>query len=677
MTTLLIETTLALVAATLAAEDTFSPKHVAKLRSVNTVDISGDGSTIAFTLIVPRKPWDEATGNAWEELHVVDRKGVVRPFITGEVNVSAARFSKDGKSITYLAKRNGEKNSSLYRIPVDGGESTKILSHETTISGYAFSPDEKRIAFLAQDAESEKTKKAKEKGFDAEIYEEQLRFTRVWIAEVGSDAKPRKLDLDGNASELSWAPSGDLLGLALAPTPLVDDEYMSKRVRVVDANTGAIVGKFDNGGKLGTIRIAPDGKHVAFIAGLHRNDPHDGTLFVAPIATESVVARDLFPNAEFHVSAFEWRDHDTITCLIDERVHTSLEAIDIDGSDHQKLLERGKYALSNLALADDGTAVTTSETWRHPKEVMVVAGSGGTPTHLTDHNPWIAELRLAKQEVVTHSARDGLALDGILVRPLDETAGKRYPLVLAVHGGPEAHVKDGFVTSYSNPGQMLAAKGVAVFYPNYRGSTGRGVPFSMLGQADEAGKEFDDLVDAVDHFVKIGLADEKKIGVTGGSYGGYATAWCSTKHSARFAAGVMFVGISDLISKAGTTDIPTEMNEVHSRKEVFSDWNFFLERSPIRWVEQARTPLLIMHGKEDPRVHPAQSLELYRQLKIVGKTPVRLVWYPGEGHGNRKSASRYDYSLRMLQWFEHYLVGPGGAPPAPELDYGFEPAAKD
>lgn len=675
MTTLLIETTLAMLAATFAADDTFTPRHVARLRAVNQVDISADGGAIAFSLHVPRKPWEEATGNAWEELHVVDRKGVVRPFITGEVNVSGIRFTKDGKAITYLAKRNGEKAASLYRIPVDGGESTKLLSHEPGITGYAFSPDEQRVAFLAQEPESERAKKAKEKGFDAEVYEENLRATRVWIADLKSSDKPKMLPIEGNASDLTWSPVSDILAMALAPTPLVDDEYMRKRVRLVDANTGAIVGKVENGGKLGAIRISPDGKHVAFIAALHENDPHDGCLYVAPI--EGGAARDLFPNAEFHVASIAWSDNDTIGCLIDSRVHNSLEAIDIDGTNRRAIVEGGSLALSGLALAKDGTAVTTSENWRHPKEVMVVSEADGRPTHLTDHNPWIGELRLAKQEVVTHAARDGQMLDGILVRPLDEVSGKRYPLVLAVHGGPEAHVKDGFVTSYSNPGQMLAANGIAVFYPNYRGSTGRGVAFSMLGQGDEAGKEFDDLVDAVDHFIKIGLADEKKIGITGGSYGGYATAWCSTKHSARFAAGVMFVGISDLTSKAGTTDIPTEMNLVHSRKEVFQDWNFFLERSPIRWVEQARTPLLIMHGKDDPRVHPSQSLELYRQLKIVGKTPVRLVWYPGEGHGNRKSASRFDYSLRMLQWFGHYLAGPGGAPPAPELDYGFEPATKN
>jgi dipeptidyl aminopeptidase/acylaminoacyl peptidase len=271
--------------------------------------------------------------------------------------------------------------------------------------------------------------------------------------------------------------------------------------------------------------------------------------------------------------------------------------------------------------------------------------------------------------VVTFPARDGLRLEGILIRPLDEEAGRRYPLILSVHGGPEAHERNGWLTGYSRPGQVAAARGFAVFYPNYRGSTGRGVAFSKLGQGDAAGKEFDDLVDAVDHLAAAGLADPKKVGVTGGSYGGYATAWSSTRYSERFAAGVMFVGISDLISKTGTTDIPREELLVHARKLPHEDWQRFLERSPIYHARNARTPLLILHGKDDPRVHPGQSLELYRYLKNEGKTPVRLVLYPGEGHGNRRSAGRLDFHLRMLQWFEHYLKGPGGEPPPPRLEY--------
>jgi dipeptidyl aminopeptidase/acylaminoacyl peptidase len=208
-----------------------------------------------------------------------------------------------------------------------------------------------------------------------------------------------------------------------------------------------------------------------------------------------------------------------------------------------------------------------------------------------------------------------------------------------------------------------------VFLPNYRGSTGRGVAFSELGQGDPAGKEFDDLVDAVDHLVAAGLADRSKVGVTGGSYGGYATAWCSTRYSDRFAAGVMFVGISDTISKTGTTDIPEEEYLVHARRRPWDDWRGLLERSPIYHVNGARTPLLILHGKDDPRVFPGQSLELYRFLKIRGGAPVRLVLYPGEGHGNLRAASRYDYQLRALAWLEHYLKGTGGPPPAAELDY--------
>jgi dipeptidyl aminopeptidase/acylaminoacyl peptidase len=159
--------------------------------------------------------------------------------------------------------------------------------------------------------------------------------------------------------------------------------------------------------------------------------------------------------------------------------------------------------------------------------------------------------RFARQEVIRYKARDGEVIEGVLLWPLDAEPEQRYPLILAVHGGPESHVSHGWVTSYGNPGQTAAARGFVVFYPNYRGSTGRGVAFAKAHQRDAAGKEFDDLIDGVDHLIEMGLVDGDKVGITGGSYGGFATAWCSTRYSERFAAGVMFVGISNLISKSG------------------------------------------------------------------------------------------------------------------------------
>jgi dipeptidyl aminopeptidase/acylaminoacyl peptidase len=334
---------------------------------------------------------------------------------------------------------------------------------------------------------------------------------------------------------------------------------------------------------------------------------------------------------------------------------------------------------SGLSMARDGaTMAVLLESPQHPKEVAVMSSGNEVPRRMTSSNPWLADIRLAEQEVVTFAARDGLELQGLLIRPQDEAKGKRYPLILTVHGGPEAHISNGWLTRYVYPGQIGAARGFAVFYPNYRGSTGRGVEFSKLGQADYAGKEFDDLVDAADHFVTSGLADAKRVGITGGSYGGYASAWGATRLSDRFAASVMFVGISDLVSKTGTTDIPREMYLVHARKKLYDNWNWFRERSPIYHAEKGRTPLLILHGENDTRVHPSQSMELYRHIKELGKAPVRLVFYPGEGHGNRKSAARLDYNLRMLRWFDHYLKGPGGSAPPYELDYGVnvEPSAE-
>jgi dipeptidyl aminopeptidase/acylaminoacyl peptidase len=325
-----------------------------------------------------------------------------------------------------------------------------------------------------------------------------------------------------------------------------------------------------------------------------------------------------------------------------------------DGTNFTRVLPTGGPIFASFSASANGTVAFVANTAAHPNEVYLLRGT--TLRRLTDSNPWLKDVPMAKQEVVTYSARDGRSISGILIRPAGETAGTRYPLITVVHGGPEAHVSNGWVTGYNNPGQYAAARGYAVFYPNYRGSTGRGIEFAYSSQGDLAGKEFDDVVDGVDHLIRIGLVDSARVGVTGGSYGGYATAWMSTYYSNRFAAGVMSVGISNNISKWGTSDIPEELFLVHSRKRIWDYWEDNLKRSPIYYVDRSRTPLLILHGKDDTRVHPGQSLELFRHLKVRKPTlPVELVLYPGEGHGNRNATARYDYHLRMMGWFDTHL----------------------
>jgi dipeptidyl aminopeptidase/acylaminoacyl peptidase len=223
------------------------------------------------------------------------------------------------------------------------------------------------------------------------------------------------------------------------------------------------------------------------------------------------------------------------------------------------------------------------------------------------------------------------------------------------------------VNAYSRFGHIAAGEGLAVFYPNYRGSTGRGERFAKLDHLDAPGEEFWDLVDAIGALSEAGIVDADRVGITGGSYGGFASSWGATIASEHFAASAPFVALTELISFYGTTEIPIEMVDVHFMQSPWEDWTMYLENSPTFHAEGSTTPTLILHGEADTRVDPSQSYILYRLLKMTSEAPVRLVTYPGEGHGNRRAAAQYDYGLRVMRWMQHYLQGEGGEPPAPEL----------
>ena len=669
-------------AAPLSAQDqVFTPHHVAKVRVVTSAVVSPDGAQVAYILGVPRQLPKEKDGTAWFELHVVDAKGTNTPYISGPVSVDSIAWTPDGKGISFLTKREQDPFRSLYVIPIRGGEARKVLSHGADILGYSWSPGGKKVAFVAAEPTSKDKKSLQDQGFTQEIYEEDTPVVRAWVATL-PDGKSAPLKLDGSASAVQWHPKEDWLALALAPLPNIDDSLMFRKVHVVHMGSGQAF-NLKNPGKIGPLAWSPDGKALALISGEDKHDPKEGRLWVETEQMQGWL--DVVPNFVAHVESVAWKSPDTLVYQAAAGVYTMVGTVRIEAGPNDKLIAkdrrvivppRGPILEQISASADGKTLAFVGQTPRHPPEVYLMGPDDKEPRRLTDSNPWLRTMAFAEQEVVKHKARDGLELEGILVRPLGEKKGQRYPLVLTVHGGPEAHVSNGWSTLYHSPGQVGAARGMAVFYPNYRGSTGRGLEFSKLGQAQAAGKEFDDLVDAVDHLVETGLVDKKKVGITGGSYGGYATAWGSTFYSDRFAAGVMFVGISDGISKVGTTDIPWEMYLVHHRKWLWDDWEYFIKSSPIYHTDKAKTPLLILHGKSDPRVHPSQSLELHRHLKIRNQAPVRLVLYPGEGHGNRRAASRLDYNLRLMQWMEHYLKGPGGSPPPYEIDYGFGPATK-
>ena len=663
--------TAGLMSATNALANTFEIEHLPKVQHAGNITLSPNGDVTAYTVSKPRDilAGDE-DGRADSHLYVINEKGAPVSFISAKGSVSSLQFSSDSNTIYFKTKRDGDKTTSVYSISLAGGEAKKVFEFETSIGDYALSKDGSTLFFVAK--EKDDAEDLSDKGFKAYAYEEDTRYAALWTVDLSSaDAEATKLfggspDSGGHVSDFDLSEDGKTLVLASAPTNLIDDFYMLRDLVTIDVATGEEKARKDVPGKLGTFEVSDNGKHVAFLGGTDIHDSSNGVLMVGKTDTSDFT--QLTPNALQHIVDVDWYKGDLLT-VAHRGVETALVVYETDGEEKRTLRTPDDIAVRSVATAD-GEIRFIADSPKHPREIFSIKRN--RVNKLSNHNAWLEELELAEQTTFTFEARDGEMIEGLLITPNGEKPADGWPLILSVHGGPEAHYSDGWITRYSDAGQFGAADGYAVYYPNYRGSTGRGVAFAKQHQNDYAGKEFNDLVDGVDALVEAGIVDKDRVGITGGSYGGYASMWGATAQSEHFAASVAFVGISNQVSKFGTSDIPNEMHLVHSLKWPWEDnWMNLIERSPLYHVGKSTTPTLIMHGEEDTRVHPGQSMELFRSMKVRTETPVRLVFYPGEGHGNRFAAAQYDYSLRFMRWMDTYLAEDATRnDPMPEFDLG-------
>ena len=636
-----------------------TPEDVAKIESVTSSVVSDDGSMVSYTVSVPADPYEENAG-ANTELHVLDvESGESKPYYT-KGSVGDIQFRPGHRSLSFLTQRDGDDTRALYELPLDGGEAVKLFEFDRNITAYEWHNDGNHIVFSSTlSAETSDSPLP----YQADVYEENRPQRPAYITNVAHDHmdhEPHEIQVDGTVYMMKWSPDGSKIAISAAPTPNVDDFYMAQNVYIVDYRSREIVAEVNNEGKIGQIEWSPNGERLALRAGADIHDPIDGRILIvsADGGTPEIIDEDY----EGKYEQISWTGDNQIHFLASESTSSVIGSISPNGRNKQTVFRSAEHAIGSFSRSNSGVISFVASSPQHPSELFVIANDGSPqPERMTSHNEWLTDVELGTQEVITYSTRDGeFTIDGMMIYPVGYSEGDRIPVITVVHGGPEAHYGNGWLTAYSMPGQMAAAKGYGVFYPNYRGSTGRGVDFAYSSQSDLAGAEFDDIVDGIDYLIEEGIADGDRIGVTGGSYGGYASGWMSTYYSDRFAASVMFVGISNNLSKWGTSDIPDELYLVHSRERMWESddkWMDYLKRSPIYWVDRAETPLLIMHGAEDTRVHPAQSMELYRHIKVrKPEVPLRLVYYPGEGHGNTRASSRFDYNQRMLQWFDTYLI---------------------
>ena len=448
-----------------------TPDDIANLEYVSSAKISSDGGKIAYTVVKQADPTKE---NVAASLHlwVYDLETKTStPFIT-QGSVTGVAFRPRHESITFLTRRDDDKTTSLYEIPLTGGEAIKVLEFESSITSYEWSPEGQQVVFLAK----EKTDKIPVLPYEPIIYEENLLLTRAYLASPGET--PKLLPIEGQCYAAHWSPDGSKLSISSAPTALVDDSYMKQSINILEAASMQTLNRLEPKAKLGSFAWSTDSKKLAYIAGSDIHDPTAGRLWVTDIIEGT--PENLQPGFKGKFEAIQWIDSKTIQFLASEGVYTTLGQINANGKKLQKVIDKGNTALSSFSSSALGTTALVGSTGDHPNELFILEGN--SLSRLTQSNNWLAERKLGKQEVINYKAKDGLELEGLLILPVDYREGTRYPLITVVHGGPESHYKNGWLTAYSSPGHMGAANGYMVFYPNYRGSSGRGEQFAKSSQ---------------------------------------------------------------------------------------------------------------------------------------------------------------------------------------------------
>ncbi|MCK5942457.1 MAG: S9 family peptidase [Planctomycetes bacterium] len=613
----------------------------------------GDGFVVC-NVVVPR-PIADGPGGSYLNLAVVEG-GKLRMLVDGKRSAGSIAVRPGARQVSFKGRADGR--TQVLTMDLDSGE-VDLFAATPSVASYRWRPDGGAIAFTSQDPLPEGRAAARERGFRPVVVDEDWQHLSLWVCERGGE--PKRLTEGVTVFDFQWSPDGTQLAAAIAPRNTVDDSYMAKRLHLVDAASGKRRKLVDNPGKLGDFAFSADGRRLAYVSAADRNDPHAGSLYLLDVeAGEARALSHGFLGMVQHVQPMAGG------FLVQESlgVRTRLRGVDAEGK-HLWIHEPRKQRLAITGMSSHGDDfVYTASHAEHPAELFAPLPDDGSgddrAERWTDVNPALAEHTFGEQRVVRIRTSDGVTVEGLLVLPIGYQQGRRYPLVIVAHGGPESHYSDGWLTTYSQWGHLLAARGIVSWYPNYRSSTGYGVAFCKHDHGDPMGKEFQDHLDAIEHFVGQGLVDRARVGVGGGSYGGYTAAWAATRHSDRFAAAVSFVPFVDIRTKWLTSDIPMEFYYVHyQEKWPWQQPGLLADRSPLTWADRCTTPTLLLGGTSDPRVHPSQPFMLYRAIKFATDAKVRYVQYDGEGHGNRVNVNRMDYCLRALRWFEHYLTGDG------------------
>jgi dipeptidyl aminopeptidase/acylaminoacyl peptidase len=595
--------------------------------------------------------------------------GEARRITDAKETVSDFAFSPDGKSIAYRSGKTGEEQ--LYRITVAEIESAaeQLTKHTTGVSGgWKWAPDSRRIYFASPDSADPDEKARRDKRFTVNIRNMETPIASLWAVDVaGKSAARLTSDSAYSAGAFTLSDDGKWIGFSGGSTNRYERNITASNLYadlyLLDTSNGQVERLTTNREVAeGQVRFSPDSQWVAFTApdDLGKYSMTNGRVYLRRVADRGQPFRKLGGEFDGDVGVDFWsKDGSTIYFNEGIKATNQLMALNVK-SDTVKDLTTEKASLS--VDLDDETGVvlitysdgTTPSTLYTAASVEQIANRKAW-TQLTDPNPQVKGFALGAQEEITWKSKDGTIVGGVLVKPVGYQPGQRYPLIVAIHGGPASADVLGFNGGYGS--QVYAGAGYAVLRPNYRGSTNYGQKHKNDIVGNYFAPGYDDIISGVDHLIAQGIADPERMGALGWSAGGHWSNWILVQTN-RFKAISSGAGTSNWISMFAQSDVQRNRQYYLGNKLPYDDFDAYWNQSPLKYIKNAKTPTMIHVVEGDPRVPSPQSIELHMALKQLG-VPTELFMYPGSTHGIPDPRNQLVKSVSEMAWMDYYVRGKG------------------
>lgn len=614
-----------------------TPEAALNLHAIAELQFSPDGERVAFVVTEPPKG-DKRPRHIW----FYERKsGAVRQLTYSAKEESSPRWSPDGKQLAFLSNRDDQQQ--IYVLRMTGGEAAAVTKGKRAVRAFVWSPDGKQMAFLAPDPKTEAEEKREKDKDDARVVDKEDKRARLWVLTLDGGATKALTEPKWEVSDLLWEKNEDRILVSATDRPESDQE--THKIYSIQAKDGSKRLILAPHGPFRGMQLSPSGSTVSFI-GCRVDGPQPHDLMLLNIGTQA--ARNLTgASLDRNIVEQRWTKDGSVLALYGDGFQHKLTEFSPEGMSKEAAYPLtgniGTFAVSSTG--DIGfvghSATTPPELWLWDQK--------GTPQEISHFNDAWKQFTLSTPEVYKYKSFDGLEIEAALLKPAGAAAGSKLPLIALIHGGPTSNWQD----SIEVWGQLLAAHGYAVFYPNIRGSTGYGEKFIEMNRGDWGGADFKDVMAGVKDLIDRGIADPKKLGIGGWSYGGFMAEWAITQTN-DFKAAVSGAGLSNLISEYGTEQQPAYDEWFYGVPYESDSLVKYLNSSPFTQLKNARTPTLILQGEADTTDPPDQSQELYRGLKHYG-VESQLVMYPREPHGLREEKHLVDRLDRILAWYEKYV----------------------